>query len=103
VGALVGSLVGEPWWKGPGGLVGEPWWAPWWEGLGGSPGGSLDMGIRPLPANSGTRARAPPRPSLRPLQVLLAHGEDSVCYYTFFGAEEMDFGLSEISNVEIRF
>jgi hypothetical protein len=23
--------------------------------------------------------------------------------YSFFGAEEMDFGLSEISNVEIRF
>jgi hypothetical protein len=30
------------------------------------------------PANSGTRARAP-LPSLRPLHVLLVHGEDSVC------------------------
>jgi hypothetical protein len=46
------------------------------------------------PANSGTgtRARAP-IPSLRPLQVLLVHGGDSVCYCKkFFGAEEMDFG-----------
>jgi hypothetical protein len=56
------------------------------------------------PANPGTRARAP-LPSLRPLQVLLVYGGGIRCVaiYRFFGAEEMDFGLSEISNVEIRF
>jgi hypothetical protein len=57
------------------------------------------------PANPGTRARAP-LPSLRPLQVLLAGawgGFGVLLYIYFFGAEAMDFGLSEIPNVGIRF
>jgi hypothetical protein len=50
------------------------------------------------------RARA--RPSLRcaPFKYFWCMGRiRCVTMYSFFGAEEMDFGLSEISNVEIRF